>query len=182
MKNPMNTAQGFVIWLYGLPSSGKTTLAKALIEWCREKGRPFLALDGDVLRSGMCADLGFSKEDRMENVRRASHMARLAMDSGLTVIVSLVTPLSEMRELVAGILPAERLQIVAVDCPLEECQRRDVKGLYARAAAGLMKGMTGVDDLFEGPKEGEFRVPSSQVSVEACLQLITDRLRIRDLI
>ena len=178
----MNTAHGMVIWLYGLPSSGKTTLAKALIEWCREQGRPFLALDGDVLRSGMCSDLGFSKEDRLENVRRASHMARLAMDSGLTVIVSLVTPQVEMREKVASIIPAERLQIVAVDCPLAECQRRDVKGLYARAAAGLMKGMTGVDDVFEGPQEGEFRVPSSQISVEACLHRITDKLKSRELV
>jgi adenylyl-sulfate kinase len=181
-ETPHSLAPGFVAWLYGLPSSGKSTLAAAMTQWCTENGRPFLALDGDVLRSGICSDLGFSDEDRRENVRRAAHLAKLAMESGLCVIVSLITPLRGLRDLVESIIPADRLQIVAVDCPLLECQRRDVKGLYARAAAGQMSGMTGVDGAFEGPLEGDFKVATSVQSVEECREQILLRLASRGLL
>ncbi len=178
----METHPGFVIWLYGLPCSGKSTLAKSLLQWARQTGRPALGLDGDALRSGVCADLGFSDADRTENIRRASHLAKLAMESGLAVIVSLITPTVALRELAQSIIPADRLLLVAVDCPVEECQRRDVKGLYAKAAAGLIKGMTGVDGVFEPVRPGEFRVDSLNHSIEECEQSILQEAAARKLV
>ncbi len=165
----MDHPPGFVIWLYGLPCSGKSTLAKALSDWARANSRPVLGLDGDELRAGICSDLGFSDADRTENVRRVSHLAKLASASGLLVIVSLVTPTAALRELARSVIPPERLLLIAVDCPLEECKRRDVKGMYAKAAAGLIKGLTGVDGIFEPALSGEFRVDTLNLNVDQCL-------------
>lgn len=173
---------GFVIWFYGLPSSGKSTMAQAVIEWCKSHDRPYLGLDGDVLRAGMCSDLGFSDADRQENVRRTSHMAKLAMEAGLAVIVSLVTPTRALRDLIASIIPNDRLVIVAIDCSVEVCKERDVKGLYAKAAAGLMKGMTGVDGAFEGPLEGQFRINTNELSVTECQDRVLAELAERGLL
>jgi adenylyl-sulfate kinase len=178
----MEATPGFVIWLYGLPCSGKSTLANSLIHWARQEGYPALGLDGDLLRSGVCADLGFSDEDRTENVRRTSHLAKLAMDSGFATIVSLVTPTVTLRELAMNIIPAERLLLVAVTCPIQECKRRDVKGMYAKAAAGLMKGMTGVDGVFDPVRPGEFEVNSLNQSIEECKQSIIDEALLKKLL
>jgi adenylyl-sulfate kinase len=182
LHNPKPNFKGFVLWFYGLPSSGKSTMAQATIAWCTENHHPYLGLDGDVLRSGLCSDLGFSAEDRAENVRRTAYMAKLAMEAGLAAIVSLVTPTRDLRDLVASIVPQNRLLVVGIECSLAECQRRDVKGLYAKAAAGLMKGMTGVDSAFEGPGEGEFRLKTAEHSVSQCRDQILAELTRRHLI
>ena len=182
LHSPHPAAKGFVLWLYGLPSSGKSTIAHATITWCLENHHPYLGLDGDVLRSGLCSDLGFSPEDRAENVRRTAHLAKLAMEAGLAVIVSLVTPTRDLRDLVASILPQERLLIVGIDCSLAECQRRDVKGLYAKATAGLMKGMTGLDGAFEGPSADEFRLKTAEHSISQCRDQVLAELTRRQLI
>jgi adenylylsulfate kinase len=182
LKHPNSTSKGFVLWFYGLPSSGKSTMAQATIDWCIDNHCPHLGLDGDVLRSGLCSDLGFSAEDRAENVRRTAHMAKLAMEAGLAVIVSLVTPTRDLRDLVTAIVPQDRLFIVGIDCPLAECQRRDVKGLYAKAAAGLMKGMTGVDGAFEGPSEEEFYLKTAEHNVSQCRDQILAELIRRQLL
>jgi adenylylsulfate kinase len=173
---------GFVVWFYGLPSSGKSTLAQTTLSWCAENHHPCLGLDGDALRSGMCSDLGFSADDRAENVRRTAHMAKLAMEAGLAVIVSLVTPTRSLRDLIASIIPSDHLLIVGIECSLAECQRRDVKGLYAKAAAGLMKGMTGMDGTFEGPCEAEFRIKTAEHSVNQCRAQVLAELTRRRLI
>lgn len=157
-------------------------MAQATIAWCSQNQHPYLGLDGDVLRSGMCSDLGFSPQDRTENVRRTAHMAKLAMEAGLAVIVSLVTPTRDLRDLIASIVPQDRLLIVGIDCSLAECQRRDVKGLYAKAAAGLMKGMTGVDGAFEGPAETDFRLKTAEHTVSQCLDQILAELSHRQLV
>ena len=177
----MEANHGFVIWLYGLPCSGKSTLAKSLIQSVQHAGYPALGLDGDVLRSGVSADLGFSDKDRTENVRRASHLAKLAMESGFAAIVSLITPTVALRELARKIIPPHRLLLVAVTCPIEECKRRDVKGMYAKAAAVLIKGMTGVDGGFDPVPPGEFTVNSSTQSIGECTQNIINEAILRRL-
>lgn len=182
LPHPPSPTKGFVIWFFGLPSSGKSTLANATRTWCATQGLPHLGLDGDVLRSGLCSDLGFSLQDRAENVRRTAHMAKLAMEAGLAVIVSLVTPTRDLRDLVASIVPQDRLLIIGIDCSLAECQRRDVKGLYAKAAAGLMKGMTGVDGAYEAPSATDFTVKTSEQSVNQCLDQILTELNQRRMI
>jgi adenylyl-sulfate kinase len=160
-----------VFWLYGLPSSGKTTLATALRDHFQAAGRQVLLLDGDDLRSGLCADLGFSDADRSENLRRAAHLAKLAADQGNSVVCAFVTPKEHHREQVQRIL-GEQVQFIHIDCPLEACVARDVKGLYAKAAANQMTSMSGTQDAFESPKVPGKTVPTHLLSVGESVQTL----------
>ena len=139
-----------VVWLSGLSGAGKTTLADALALRLRAKGVAVARLDGDDLRQGLCADLGFTAEDRAENLRRAAHVARLMSDAGQVVVASFITPLRDDRLRVREILGA-RLLDVFVSTSLAECERRDPKGLYRRARAGAIHDFTGVSAPFEVP-------------------------------
>jgi bifunctional enzyme CysN/CysC len=158
-------ARGATLWFTGLPSSGKSTVAAALEERLVAAGIHAYRLDGDNLRHGLNADLGFSAADRAENVRRTAHAARLLADAGVVAIPSLVSPYRADREVArrlheeAGIAFFE----VFVDTPLEECERRDPKGLYARARAGEIKGFTGIDDPYEAPEAPDVRLEPSDV-------------------
>lgn len=154
-----------VFWLFGLPSSGKTTLAKALRDHLQAAGKPVILLDGDELRSGLCADLGFSDADRRENLRRAAQLAKLLAGQGSTVICAFVTPKEHHRQQVRQIL-GEQLRLIHIDCPLAVCIARDVKGLYAKAAAQQMTGMTGTQDDFEAPQESFFSVRTDLLEVQ----------------
>ena len=160
-----------VLWLFGLPSSGKTTLARALRDHWQTRGYHIVLLDGDELRSGLCGDLGYSDADRSENLRRAAQMARLLAAQGHRVICAFVTPKEHHRDLVRGIL-GEAACLIHIDCPLEMCISRDVKGLYAKAAAGQMAGMTGIQDDFETPLHPDGVIPTHEMTVaEAVAQL-----------
>jgi len=157
-----------VLWLFGLPSSGKTTLARALRDHWQTNGCQVVLLDGDELRSGLCADLGFSDGDRSENLRRAAHMARLLATQGHRVICAFVTPKEHHRSLVRRIL-GEDARLIHVDCTLDVCISRDVKGLYAKAAAGQMLGMTGIQDDFEAPLHPDVVIPTHEMTVPEAL-------------
>ncbi len=148
---------GATLWLTGLPSSGKSTVAAAAEAQLVHAGRPALRLDGDNLRHGLNANLGFEAEDRAENVRRTAHAAALLAEAGVVAVASLVSPYAADRD-AARQLHAERglpFYEVHVATPLEECERRDPKGLYARARAGELTGMTGIDDPYEAPAAPE---------------------------
>jgi len=164
------------IWLTGLPGAGKTTLASALEQRLREQGRPTCVLDGDSLRTGLCRDLGFSEADRIENVRRVAEVARLMVDAGLTVMVALVSPFHAQRRLARQLLSDGEFIEVFVDTPLEECERRDPKGMYARARGGKLKDFTGIDSRYERPENPELRIDTSVISVEASVELVLRRL------
>jgi adenylyl-sulfate kinase len=144
---------GATVWLTGLPASGKSTLAVEIEALLVGAGRPALRLDGDNLRHGLNGDLGFSAEDRAENVRRTAHVARLMADAGTVAIVSLVSPFAADRDQARRLVEAEGLPFfeVWVSTPVEECARRDPKGLYAKARAGELPGFTGVDAPYEAP-------------------------------
>lgn len=143
--------RGPIFWLYGLSGAGKSTLATCLAADLRRAGQPVLELDGDLLRSGLCQGLGFSDRDRTENLRRAAETAQLGSRSGLCVIAAFITPLVAQRELIAKILEINRVSFIHVKAPLELCQQRDVKGLYARARAGQIEQMTGLSSGFDAP-------------------------------
>ncbi|WP_449072450.1 adenylyl-sulfate kinase [Prosthecobacter sp.] len=162
-----------MIWLFGLPSSGKTTLARALRDELQAAGRGVLLLDGDDLRAGLCADLGYNDADRSENLRRAAHMARLASAQGHTVICAFVTPKEHHRILVREILGGQ-VCLVHIDCPLEVCIARDVKGLYAKAAARQISGMTGTQDSFE-PPQADVVLPTHRLSVTEAVAVLIAR-------
>lgn len=157
-----------VFWLFGLSGAGKSTLAARLATALRQDGIPVLELDGDAVRSGLCLGLGFSDSDRTENLRRSAEAARLALKSNLCVIASFITPLEAHRQLVTAIIGQDRLSRVFIDAPLDTCRARDVKGLYARAAAGSVFQMTGLTSQFERPGSCEFTVNTTGQNVDVC--------------
>lgn len=152
-------------WLFGLPGAGKSTIADAAAKILQESGRPVARLDGDVLRTGLCADLGFSRIDRAENLRRASHLARFVSDIPCLVIASFITPLQADRELVKGNLGAKGL-MVWVKTDLDECEKRDPKGMYAKAKRGEIANFTGISAPFDIPTGVDLVLDTSVGSAE----------------
>jgi len=148
---------GATVWLTGLSGSGKSTVAVALERLLVEEGRPAYRLDGDNLRLGLNADLGFSADDRDENVRRAGEVARLLADAGVVAIVPLISPYRAGRDRARAVHDAAGVAFyeVFVDTPIELCEQRDPKGLYAKARAGEITGFTGIDDPYEPPSSPE---------------------------
>ncbi len=152
--------QGAVVWLTGLSGSGKSTVAAALERLLVESGRVATRLDGDNVRHGLCADLGFSPEDRSENIRRIAEAAALVADAGVVALVPVISPYEADRAGARATAEAAGLRFVEVfvDTPVEECERRDPKGLYARARAGELVGFTGVDAPYEVPTSPDLRL------------------------
>ena len=170
--------RGATIWLTGLPASGKSTVAVALERALVESGRTAYLLDGDNVRHGLSDDLGFSAGDRAENIRRVGHLTRLLADAGVVAIASLVSPLRSDRAIARALNDAADLPFVevAVTTPLAECERRDPKGLYARARAGELSGLTGVDAPYEAPEDPEVSVDTTGVETDAIVTLVLDEL------
>jgi adenylylsulfate kinase len=170
---------GKVAWLTGLSGAGKSTLARELEKGLRECGRPVVVLDGDELRRKLCAGLGYSPEDRAENIRRIAHVARLFLDSGFTVIVAVISPLRANRAAAREIIGPKNFLEIHVHCPLEVCRARDPKGLYAKADAGGVAGMTGLSAPYEPPRHPDLRVDTSlstlEKEVESVLNLLEGR-------
>jgi adenylyl-sulfate kinase len=157
-----------ILWLFGLPCSGKTTLAHALADALKAAGSTVCRLDGDEMRSGVNADLGFSESDRSENLRRSAHIAKLLAGQGHTIIASFVTPMEVHRQIVRGIIGAEN-RMVFVDCPQQVCVQRDVKGMYAKALKNQMQGMTGVQSGFEEPADVDLSLHTERESIDECV-------------
>jgi adenylyl-sulfate kinase len=154
LKTPSDERQGFTVWFTGLSGSGKTTIARRLVEMLRGRGLRVERLDGDVVRQSLTRDLGFSKADRDTNIERVTFVAKLLTRNGVAVVCSFISPYRERRaksrrEIEEGGVFVE----VFVECPLEVCARRDVKGMYAKALRGEIKDFTGVSDPYEEPLE-----------------------------
>ncbi len=156
----------FVIWFIGLSGSGKSTLANLLEQQLYSKGYGTYILDGDNIRSGLNKDLDFTEDSRRENIRRIGEVARLMVDAGLITITAFISPLKKEREMIRQLVGAENYVEVFVDCPLEECEKRDVKGLYARARKGEISNFTGINSPFEKPENPALTVRTAEVSVE----------------
>ncbi len=162
---------GATVWLTGLSGSGKSTLADAVAHRLLDEGRPAYVLDGDNVRHGLNADLGFSAADRAENVRRVGEVARLMADAGLVVLAPVISPYRADRDRVRAAHDAAGLRFleVFVDTPLELCEQRDPKGLYAKARAGELTGMTGIDDPYEPPLTPDLRIEPAPLADQAAL-------------
>ncbi|TVR50969.1 MAG: adenylyl-sulfate kinase [Puniceicoccaceae bacterium] len=169
--------RGRVIWFYGLSGSGKTTLAAALERRLHQEGLLTLVLDGDNLRTGLNRGLGFSEEDRRENIRRAAEVSRLLLQAGVVVLCSFITPREELRRILREIIGPERLTEIYVACSFEECARRDVKGLYAKARAGGVDQFTGKDSAFEIPARADLTLDTERRSLEDCLDELYRHVR-----
>ncbi|HXB63863.1 MAG TPA: adenylyl-sulfate kinase [Solirubrobacteraceae bacterium] len=173
--------RGATIWLTGLPAAGKSTIGRAIEERLVKAGRPAYLLDGDNLRHGLNGDLGFDEQARAENVRRTAHVARLLAECGAVALVSLVSPYAADRELAAELHAEQELAFleVFVSTPLAQCERRDPKGLYARARAGELAGMTGVDAPYEPPAAPDVVVGEGGEAIEAAVDRVLEALAAR---
>jgi adenylylsulfate kinase len=168
-----------LFWLYGLSGSGKSTLANALERALTAEGYVVKLLDGDNVRSGLNRDLGFSDADRSENIRRIAEVSKLFLDAGIIVIASFITPLRSLRESVVAINGAEDTRLIYAECDFETCAKRDVKGLYAKAAAGGVKQFTGKDSAFEAPAEdsSDWRVRTDKQGVMTSVAELLKQIR-----
>ncbi|MGZ5191807.1 MAG: adenylyl-sulfate kinase [Flavisolibacter sp.] len=175
-KENLLSHKGLVIWMTGYSGSGKTTLAYQLERRLHEEGILTKVLDGDVLRQGINKDLGFSMEDRTENIRRTAELARQLTSCGVVVICSLITPTNQLRQLAEKIIGQQHFILYHIATPMEVCEKRDVKGHYAKARAGEIKEFTGVSDLFEMPSNAIYSIDTSEISIEESVDMLFDDL------
>lgn len=174
---------GMVFWMTGLSAAGKTSLAMAVAARLRNRGLPVIVLDGDIVRSGLCSDLGFSERDREENNRRCAEVAKLlAQTGGLICLCAFISPLESMRRMVRTIVTEKYLREVFVDCDLQTCIQRDPKGNYAKALQGCLQGYTGMDARFEPPVAPDFTLRTAdeplRASVDRLLAYVLGQLKL----
>ena len=174
----MNGQKPCILWFTGLSGSGKSTIADRLEQRLQSLGRRTYLLDGDNVRHGLNHDLGFTDQDRVENVRRVGEVAKLMIDAGLIVLVSFISPFKAEREMARGLVEADEFHEIFVDTPLEVCEARDVKGLYKKARAGELKNFTGIDSDYEIPENPEILLKSAEDEVEALVDQILAKLGI----
>ncbi len=167
---------GAVVWFTGLSGSGKSTLAKALEKALMDRSRPAFLLDGDNLRHGLCSDLGFSAEDRAENVRRASAVAALMADAGLICITAFISPQRAARAAARALIGPDRFVEIHVCTPIEICEQRDCKGLYKRARAGEVTDFTGISSPYEAPEHPDLAIDTSRETNEQSMPRLLDLL------
>lgn len=175
--------RGLTVWLTGLPAAGKTTIGDAVAEGLGEAGYATYRLDGDVLRRTLSADLGFDAASRQENIRRAANLARILADAGLIVVVSLISPYRASREEARAMHASAGLPflLVYLDTPLAECERRDPRGLYARARRGEITDFTGVDGSYEAPAAADVTLHTEAQSIEESRRQVIDAALALDL-
>ncbi|ELR65055.1 Adenylylsulfate kinase [Photobacterium marinum] len=165
-----------VLWFTGLSGSGKSTIANAVERLLFEEGKHSYLLDGDNIRHGLNKDLGFSDEDRVENIRRIGEVAKLFVDAGNFVLTAFISPFNEDRKQVRELLEEGQFIEVFIDTPLELCEERDPKGLYKKARAGQIKNFTGIDSLYEAPMAPDIHVKTANKTVMQCAELIVSHL------
>mgnify|MGYP006285924019 CR=1 FL=1 len=165
----------FVVWMTGLSGAGKTTIARWLETHYKQQGKKVEVLDGDEIRQNLSPGLGFSEEERTAHNKRVIYLAKILSRNGVVVIVSLISPYKKVRDEARGALP--NFMEVHVNCPLEVCMERDVKGLYAKAQAGEIKKMTGLSDTYEAPENPELAINTSAESVTDSARKILEKSR-----
>lgn len=175
-KETLLGQKGAVLWLCGLSGSGKSTIAGALEHVLHDKGRYVIRLDGDNLRTGLNSNLGFSDDDRLENIRRTAEVAKVMAANGVIVLCSLITPRGAFRDLARGIL-GEDFREIYVKADYATCESRDPKGLYAKAAAGEVARFTGKDSVFEEPQNPDLVLDTESLSIEDSVFEILEYLR-----
>lgn len=171
-----------LLWFTGLSGSGKSTIANALDVALNERGFHTFLLDGDNVRHGLCSDLGFSDQDRVENIRRVGEVSKLFADAGLIVLSAFISPFTSDRHMVRKLFPAGEFIEVFMDTPLQTCEQRDPKGLYRKARAGEIKSFTGIDSPYEVPAHPEVRLDTTTSSVDECVEMLIQYLRENGLI
>ena len=173
-RNALHGHQSKVIWFTGLSGSGKSTLASKLERELFERGLSTYILDGDNIRTGLNKDLDFTDSGRVENIRRIGEVSKLFVDAGVIVLTAFVSPFRSDRQTVRELVGEGNFIEVFVDCPLEVCEARDVKGLYKKARAGEISNFTGISSPFEKPTNFDIRIPTNEWSIEESIQQLVD--------
>lgn len=181
-RQKQNNHKSVVLWFTGLSGSGKSTLAHAVEEQLYQNGCRTFVLDGDNVRHGLCGDLGFSKEDRVENIRRVGEIAKLFLEAGVITLTAFISPFRSDRELVRSLVPHGDFLEVFCQCPLEICEERDVKGLYKKARAGQIPEFTGISSPYETPSKPELVVHTSEHELTACAEQVIELLHMRGVV
>jgi len=171
-RSSLKKHEAFLLWFTGLSGSGKSTIANALENTLYQKGIHTYTLDGDNVREGLNNNLSFSPEDRTENIRRIAEVANLMVDAGLVVLASFVSPYEQDRENIKKIVGANRYIEIFVNTSIEECERRDVKGLYAKARSGEIDNFTGINAPYEAPKSADIEIDTQNITIEEAVSII----------
>ena len=171
-KEALLEQRSLVLWMTGLSGSGKSTIAKGLERKLHENGHLVMILDGDNVRTGINANLGFSETDRLENIRRVAEVSKLFVQCGVITVNSFVSPTRDIRELAKNIIGEEDFYEVFINASFEECAKRDVKGLYKKALAGEIKNFTGLDAPFEAPEQPSLEIKTAEQSIEESIETI----------
>lgn len=178
-KEQLLGQKGVMLWFTGLSGSGKSTVAIALERELQKRGLLCRILDGDNIRTGINANLGFSADDRRENIRRVAEVAKLFVDTGIITIAAFVSPTEDLRNLAQHIIGKDDFKEIFISTPIEECERRDVKGLYARARRGEVKNFTGISAPFEAPQHPALSLDTSKHSLEESVAQLLQLLNIK---
>lgn len=178
-KEQLLGQRGIMIWFTGLSGSGKSTIAIALERELSQRGLLCRILDGDNIRSGINNNLGFSADDRRENIRRIAEVGKLFVDTGIITLAAFISPDNEMRGMASDIIGADSFLEVYVSTPLEECERRDVKGLYAKARRGEIKNFTGISAPFEAPMSPALDLDTSKLSLQESVERLLEMILLK---
>ena len=181
-REEMNGHGSVILWFTGLSGAGKSSLAHAVEEKLHQINCHTFVFDGDNVRHGLCADLGFSADDRVENIRRVGEMAKLFVEAGVIALTAFISPFRSDRERVRSLVPHSDFLEIYCHCSLEVCEQRDVKGLYKRARAGEIKDFTGISSPYEAPTDPELVVETGTLSMEDSVAQVMDLLRERGII
>jgi adenylylsulfate kinase len=178
----LNGHKSAVLWFTGLSGAGKSTLAHAVARRLHDSAARTYVLDGDNVRHGLCGDLGFSAEDRSENIRRIGEMAKLFVDAGMIVLTAFISPFRSDRDRVRDLMPNGDFLEIHCRCSVDVCETRDVKGLYKKARAGIVKDFTGISSPYEEPLEAELVVDTGELPLEDCVEMVLTMLRERGIV
>lgn len=175
-REDQNGHRGAIVWFTGLSGAGKSTLAHAVEEALHQRGCRTFVLDGDNVRHGLCGDLGFSTEDRIENIRRVGEIAKLFMEAGVIVLTAFISPFRSDRQRVRGMVEHGDFIEIHCDSPIAVCESRDTKGLYKKARAGQIAEFTGISSPYEAPENPELTVRTGTTELETCVQQVIEKM------
>ena len=181
-RESLNGHRSTILWFTGLSGAGKSTLAHAVEERLHQVRARTYVLDGDNVRHGLCGDLGFSAADRSENIRRIGEMAKLFVDAGIIVLTAFISPFRSDRDRVRALVPPGDFLEIHCRCSVDVCESRDVKGLYQKARAGIVKDFTGISSPYEEPLAAELVVETAALDLEQCVELVLNLLRERGIL
>lgn len=181
-REEKNGHKSAVLWFTGLSGSGKSTLAHAVEEQLHQNGLNTFVLDGDNVRHGLCSDLGFSDEDRKENIRRISEIAKLLLESGVITLTAFISPFKAERAMARSLMPHGDFIEIHCFCPLTVCEQRDVKGLYKKARQGEIKDFTGISSPYEEPEKPDLKIDTDQLTLEESIERVMSLLRSRNIL